>query len=244
MDRTRADTYWFNTARPTAGTGWDLEGVAFHEAVPGHHLQLSRIQQLTGLPNFQRQRSITVFSEGWDLYAEQLAEETRLHSETRAILGATSNALMRGARFVVDTGLHARGWSRDRALGYYTSHVPVPESFLANEIDRYIVWPDQALAYLTGKRELLRLREEAERFLGGDFSLPQFHAACSTTARSRCRCCDRACASGWTARRVRPERGASGGGAARMARVSVRLHRASEAHSRCGPATVSRRSMA
>jgi uncharacterized protein (DUF885 family) len=177
LDGTRAGTYWFNTARPTAGTGWDLEGVAFHEAVPGHHLQLSRIQQLTELPDFQRQRSITVFSEGWGLYAEQLAEEMGLYSDNRALLGATSNALMRGARLVVDTGLHAHGWSRDRALEYYTAHVPMPEAFLANEIDRYIVWPGQALAYLTGKREVLRLREEAERSLGSAFSLPQFHAA-------------------------------------------------------------------
>jgi uncharacterized protein (DUF885 family) len=177
LDGTRPGTYWFNTARPTAGTGWDLEGVAFHEAVPGHHLQLSRIQQLTELPDFQRQRSITVFSEGWGLYAEQLAEEMGLYSDNRALLGATSAALMRGARLVVDTGLHAYGWSRDRALEYYTAHVPMPEAFLANEIDRYIVWPGQALAYLTGKREVLRLREEAERSLGSAFSLPQFHAA-------------------------------------------------------------------
>jgi uncharacterized protein (DUF885 family) len=177
MDGTRAGTYWFNTERPTAGAGWDTEGVAFHEAVPGHHLQLSRIQQLTGLPDFQRHRSITVFSEGWGLYAEELAEEMGLYSDTQALLGAASNALMRGARLVVDTGMHAHGWSRNRALEYFTAHVPMPEAFLANEIDRYIVWPGQALAYLTGKRELLRLREEAEGSLGDVFSLPQFHAA-------------------------------------------------------------------
>ena len=156
-----------------------------------------RIQQLTELPDFQRQRSITVFSEGWGLYAEQLAEEMGLYSDTRALLGATSNALMRGARLVVDTGLHARGWSRERALEYYTAHVPMPESFLANEIDRYVVWPGQALAYLTGKRELLGLREEAEQSLGRRLLVA---AVSRGRARPRlapsCRCCDRACASG------------------------------------------------
>ncbi len=177
LDGSRPGTYWFNTERPTAGTGWDLEGVAFHEAVPGHHLQLSRIQLLEHLPAFQRQRSLTVFSEGWGLYAEALAEEIGLYSSTEALLGAMANALMRGARLVVDTGMHALGWSRDEALAWFVAHVPMPEAFLANEIDRYIFWPGQALAYLTGKQAIARLRDEARRSLGGRFSLPAFHSA-------------------------------------------------------------------
>jgi uncharacterized protein (DUF885 family) len=177
LDGGRAGTFWFNTERPTAGTGWDLEVVAFHEAVPGHHLQLSRLQLLTDLPALQRQRSLPVFSEGWGLYAEQLAEEAGLYADDRGLLGAISSSLMRAARLVVDTGLHFFGWSRERALDFMVTHVPMPPEFLAAEIDRYIVVPGQALAYLTGKLEIIRIRDEAQRRLGQEFSLPAFHAA-------------------------------------------------------------------
>jgi uncharacterized protein (DUF885 family) len=177
LDGGRPGTFWFNTRRPTPGTGWDIDVVAFHEAVPGHHLQLSRLQLLTGLPALQRQRSLPVFSEGWGLYAEQLAEETGLYADDRGLLGAISTSLMRAVRLVVDTGIHAFGWSRERALDYAIGHVPMPREILAPEIDRYIVMPGQALAYLTGKLEIIRIREEARRRLGAGFSLPAFHAA-------------------------------------------------------------------
>jgi len=177
LDGGRPGTFWFNTARPTPGTGWDLEVVAFHEAVPGHHLQLSRLQLLTDLPALQRQRSLSVFSEGWGLYAEQLAEEAGLFADDRARLGAISSALMRATRLVVDTGLHAFGWSRERALDYLAEHVPMPREVLAPEIDRYVVMPGQAVSYLTGKLEILRIRQEARERLGQAFSLPAFHAA-------------------------------------------------------------------
>jgi uncharacterized protein (DUF885 family) len=175
LDGGRPGTFWFNLERPTAGTGWDLEGVAFHEAVPGHHLQLSRLQMLDALPAMQRQRSLSAFSEGWALYAEQLAEEIDLYTDTESVLGAVSASLMRAARLVVDTGIHARGWSRQQALDYFVAHVPQPEAFLANEIDRYIVMPGQALSYLIGKREILRLRDDARGRLGSRFSLTGFH---------------------------------------------------------------------
>jgi uncharacterized protein (DUF885 family) len=177
LDGGRPGTYWFNTRRPTAGTGWDTEVVAFHEAVPGHHLQLSRLQLLTGLPALQRQRSLPVFAEGWGLYAEQLAEEAGLYADERGLLGSVSTSLMRAARLVVDTGIHAFGWSRERALEHMVAHVPMPREFLAAEIDRYVVMPGQALAYLTGKLEILRIREEARRRLGPAFRLPEFHGA-------------------------------------------------------------------
>jgi uncharacterized protein (DUF885 family) len=177
LDGGRPGTFWFNTKRPTAGTGWDTEVVAFHEAVPGHHLQLSRLQLLTSLPALQRQRSIAVFSEGWGLYAEQLAEEAGLYADDRGLLGSISTSLMRAARLVVDTGIHAFGWSRERALGFLTEHVPMPPEFLASEVDRYIVMPGQALAYLTGQLEILRIRDEARQRLGAAFSLAAFHGA-------------------------------------------------------------------
>jgi uncharacterized protein (DUF885 family) len=177
LDGGRPGTFWFNLERPTAGAGWDLECVAFHEGVPGHHLQLSRIQMLDELPAMQRQRSLAVFSEGWALYAEQLSEETGLYSDTESLLGAVTASLMRAARLVLDTGLHALGWSRGHALDYFVAHVPMPEPFLANEIDRYIVMPGQALSYLIGKREVLRLRDEATGRMGARFTLSDFHAA-------------------------------------------------------------------
>jgi uncharacterized protein (DUF885 family) len=177
LDGGRPGTFWFNTQRPTAGTGWDIDVVAFHEAVPGHHLQLSRLQLLAELPALQRQRSLPVFSEGWGLYAEQLAEETGLYSDDRGRLGGVSAALMRAVRLVVDTGLHAFGWSRERAVAYAVEHVPMPPEFMAAEVDRYIVMPGQALAYLTGKLEIERLRDDARQRLGPAFSLPDFHAA-------------------------------------------------------------------
>ena len=177
LDGGRPGTFWFNTLRPTAGTGWDIDVVAFHEAVPGHHLQLSRLQLLSELPALQRQRSLPVFSEGWGLYAEQLAEEAGLYADERGLLGAISTALMRAVRLVVDTGLHAFGWSRERAVEYAVDHVPMPPEFMAAEIDRYIVIPGQALCYLTGKLEIERLRDEARLRLGPAFSLPDFHAA-------------------------------------------------------------------
>ncbi len=177
LDGGRPGTFWFNTLLPTAGTGWDIDVVAFHEAVPGHHLQLSRLQLLGDLPALQRQRSLPVFSEGWGLYAEQLAEETGLYPDDRGRLGAVSAALMRAVRLVVDTGLHAFGWSRERAVAYAVDHVPMPPEFMAAEVDRYIVMPGQALAYLTGKLEIERLRDDARRRLGPAFSLAGFHAA-------------------------------------------------------------------
>jgi uncharacterized protein (DUF885 family) len=177
LDGGRPGTFWFNLERPTAGTGWDLEVVAFHEGVPGHHLQLSRIRMLDDLPAMQRQRSLSVFSEGWALYSEQLADEMGLYSATEGRIGALVTSLLRAARLVVDTGLHAFGWSRQRAIDFLIAHVPMPEAFMANEVDRYIVYPAQAVTYLIGKRALLRLRHEAERDLGSRFALPEFHAA-------------------------------------------------------------------
>jgi uncharacterized protein (DUF885 family) len=174
-DGTRPGTYWFNTRRPTAGTGWDLEAVAFHEAVPGHHSQHGRVR--ADLPRLQTLLSVTAHSEGWGLYAEQLAGELSLYSDARAELGALAMQMHRAARLVVDTGLHARGWSRQRAIDYLVAHVPLPAAFLTNEVDRYLAWPGQALAYLTGLREIRRLRDEARGQLGPAFQLPGFHAA-------------------------------------------------------------------
>lgn len=176
QDGSRPGTYWFNTLRPTAGTGWDLEAVAFHETVPGHHSQLARLQRLTDLPLLQ-QLSVTVHAEGWGLYAERLAGEFGLYSGVEAEIGSVYVEMHRAARLVVDTGLHAFGWSRQQARDYLLEHVALAEGFLTDEIDRYIAWPGQALAYLVGQREILRLRERSRGALGDRFDLPAFNGA-------------------------------------------------------------------
>jgi uncharacterized protein (DUF885 family) len=175
-DGSRPGTYWFNTIRPGAGAGWDLEAVAFHETVPGHHSQLARQQRLAGLPLLQ-QLSITVHSEGWGLYSERLAGEFGLYSSVEAEIGSVYVEMHRAARLVVDTGLHAMGWSRQRARDFLVEHVALAESFMLSEIDRYIAWPGQALAYMVGQREILRLREQARAALGERFDLPAFNGA-------------------------------------------------------------------
>ncbi|MDT4919335.1 MAG: hypothetical protein QOI15_237, partial [Pseudonocardiales bacterium] len=176
QDGSRPGTYWFNTFGPTAGTGWDLEAVAFHETVPGHHSQLARLQRVADLPMLQ-QLSVTVHAEGWGLYAERLAGEFGLYSGVEAELGAVYVEMHRAARLVVDTGLHALGWSRQQARDYLVEHVALAEGFLINEIDRYNAWPAQAHAYQVGQREILRLRDRARDALGAAFELPAFNAA-------------------------------------------------------------------
>ena len=175
-DGSRPGTYWFNTLTPTAGTGWDLEAVTYHETVPGHHLQLAR-DQVADLPALLSQTLVTVHAEGWGLYCEQLSAEMGLYSSVEQQIGAVFMQLHRAARLVVDSGMHAMGWSRARAREYLVTHLPIPAGFLAAEVDRYIAWPGQALAYMTGQREILRLRAHARDVLGEKFDLSGFHGA-------------------------------------------------------------------
>lgn len=175
-DGSRPGTYWFNTVTPTAGSGWDLEAVTFHETVPGHHSQLARLQRIADLPLLQ-QISVTVHAEGWGLYAERLAGEFGLYSGIEAEIGSVYVEMHRAARLVVDTGLHAFRWTRQQARDYLLEHVALAEGFLSAETDRYITWPGQALAYMTGQRAILQLREQARDALGERFELPAFNAA-------------------------------------------------------------------
>ena len=176
-DGRRPGTYWFNVDEIGAGAGWELEATAYHEAVPGHHLQLERMLTRSGLPQLQRLGIVTAHAEGWGLYAELLAGEMGLYPDDRALAGALGGRIFRAARLVVDTGLHALGWSRSQALDYMAANVPLGAGEAASEVDRYIAWPGQALAYYTGFTEILRLREEARDELGDSFDLAGFHAA-------------------------------------------------------------------
>jgi uncharacterized protein (DUF885 family) len=176
-DGRRAGTYWFNVDQFGIGAGWDLAAVAYHEAVPGHHLQLERMLTRTDMPAVQRLGVVTAHAEGWGLYAELLAGEMGLYATDEDVVGALTLRIFRAARLVVDTGLHALGWSRSQALEYLTENTPVDAAMIASEVDRYIGWPGQALAYYTGFTEILRLREEARDTLGDAFDLAGFHAA-------------------------------------------------------------------
>jgi uncharacterized protein (DUF885 family) len=149
----------------------------YHEAVPGHHFQIALQRESEDLPLLQRATTFTGYAEGWALYAERLAAEADVYADDPlGDIGRLQMELLRSARAVADTGIHALGWSRDRAIAYLTDlGFPAPQA--AGEVDRYIVWPGQAPAYLIGMLEIVRLRDEAQRALGADFDLAAFHEA-------------------------------------------------------------------
>jgi uncharacterized protein (DUF885 family) len=174
-DGTRPGSYYINTTEPATRPRYEAEVLAFHEAVPGHHLQIAIAQELDGLPAFRRLGGPTSYIEGWGLYSERLSEEMGLLSGDLDRFGVLSFDAWRACRLVVDTGLHARGWSRDRAIAFMTEHTALAENNIANEVDRYLAMPGQALAYKLGQLEILRLRDEARLALGDAFDIRAFH---------------------------------------------------------------------
>lgn len=176
-DGSRPGTYFVNTTAPTTRTRFESEALAFHESVPGHHLQLTIAQELTDIPDFRRNAFITVFHEGWGLYTERLAEEMGLYSGDLERFGILSFDSWRAGRLVVDTGIHALGWSRQEAIDYLAANSPQAENNIVNEIERYIAWPGQALAYKTGQREMFAARNHATAVLGDSFDIRGFHDA-------------------------------------------------------------------
>jgi uncharacterized protein (DUF885 family) len=176
-DGSRPGAYLFNNLHPGQAGSWALEATAFHEGVPGHHAQFARVQLLPHLPLLLTGFYVVPHGEGWGLYAERLADEFGLYSDDTQRLGMLGCAAWRAVRLVVDSGLHARGWSRARAREFALAHSPMPEDFVDAEIDRYIALPGQALGYLVGQREILRLREDARSRLGAAFDIRDFHSA-------------------------------------------------------------------
>lgn len=174
-DGSRPGTYFANTYQVTERFRHTAEAIAFHEAVPGHHFQISIAQGLEGIPMLRRVGGFTAYTEGWGLYSERLAHEMGLYSDDVSLLGMLTVDSMRAGRLVVDTGLHARGWSRAQAVRYLTEHTPMPTVEIEAEVDRYIAYPGQALSYMVGRLELLRLRALAHDALGERFDLRAFH---------------------------------------------------------------------
>jgi uncharacterized protein (DUF885 family) len=175
VDGSRGGTYYINTYAPTTRPRFEAEVLAFHESVPGHHTQIALALEMTGLPEFRKHLGPTAFVEGWALYTERLADEMGLYSGDLDRLGMLSFDAWRASRLVVDTGIHVKGWSRQQAIRFMMENTALAENNIDNEVDRYIGWPGQALAYKLGQREILRLRAEAETALGSGFSLPGFH---------------------------------------------------------------------
>ena len=175
-DGSRPGEYHVNLHDPSSKGRAETASIAFHEAIPGHHLQLAIAAERTDLPAFRRLSwGHTAYVEGWALYTERLAEEMHLYRSDLDLLGMLASDSWRACRLVVDTGLHALGWSRQRAIDFMVEHAPVGREEIETEIDRYIAMPGQALAYKVGQREILRLRADAEARLGADFDLPAFH---------------------------------------------------------------------
>jgi uncharacterized protein (DUF885 family) len=178
VDGSRPGAHCLLTTDPGERYRYEYEALAFHESVPGHHLQLATAQTLD-IPRYRRHidAELCAFNEGWGLYSERLADEIGLYSTPVARLGMLSFAALRACRLVVDTGMHHLGWSRQQAIDFMYDHTATTRSHVRNEVDRYIAWPGQALAYVTGKREIVRLRARAQQALGPRFELRQFHHA-------------------------------------------------------------------
>ncbi len=171
----RPGWYFANTYALETRPKWEMEALTLHEAVPGHHLQLSLAQEMEGAPDFRKHAGYTAFIEGWGLYAESLGPEMGFYKDPYMKFGQLTYEIWRAVRLVVDTGMHSMGWSRQQAIEYFIANSSKNEHDVTVEVDRYIVWPGQALAYKIGELKLKELRALAAKELGAKFDIRQFH---------------------------------------------------------------------
>ncbi len=173
----RAGVFFANTYNLKARPKWEMEALSLHEAVPGHHLQIALAQEDEDLPDFRRNASYTAYVEGWGLYSESLGEGMGFYKDPYSKMGSLIYEMWRAVRLVVDTGIHALGWGRDRSIAYFEENTGKAHHDVVVEVDRYIVWPGQALAYKIGQLKIRELRDKAKVRLGDKFDLRAFHDA-------------------------------------------------------------------
>ncbi|HEX7718149.1 MAG TPA: DUF885 domain-containing protein [Marmoricola sp.] len=176
-DGSRGGIFYVNVLDPQAWGIFELESMAFHEGIPGHHLQLAISAELEELPDFRKHIHNSAYAEGWGLYTERLSDEMGLYSGAVDRMGMFSADSLRACRLVVDTGLHALGWSRQQAVDYMVANSPMTEGICRPEVDRYILTPGQATSYMIGRLEIQRMRAEAEQRQGPAFDIRKFHTA-------------------------------------------------------------------
>jgi uncharacterized protein (DUF885 family) len=174
---TQPGRYWVNTYALDTRPLYNLEALSLHEAVPGHHLQISLNQELENLPDFRRHSYLSAFGEGWGLYSEWLGLEAGFYTDPYSNFGRLTYEMWRACRLVVDTGVHAMGWTREQMMEYLASHTALSLHEITTETDRYISWPAQALSYKIGQLKILELRRMAEKQLGERFDVREFHDA-------------------------------------------------------------------